>query len=78
MRTYPYKHYEWMLTRIQALGLTNPYRATPTIRLLERRRAKGSCGSAIRPHSCDIFAVKTERLGSLLKEDFDPKVAASL
>lgn len=54
------------------------HRATPTIRLLDNRKAKGSTGSAIRSHSCAISAVRTERFGSLLNVDLEPNVAASL
>ena len=54
------------------------YRATPTIRLDDSRRARGSLGWAIRSHNCEISAVKTDRLGSFLNDDLEPKVAASL
>lgn len=54
------------------------HRATPTIRLDESRRASGSFGSAIRSHNCEISAVKTDRLGSFLKDDLEPSVAANL
>lgn len=54
------------------------YRATPTIRLLESLSARGSTGSAISPHSCEMSAIRTERLGNFLNDDFAPKVAASL
>lgn len=58
--------------------IKKPYRTTPTIRLLDSRSASGSSGSAMSPHSCAISAVSTERRGSFLKDDFAPKVAASL
>jgi hypothetical protein len=32
----------------------------------------------MRSHNCDISAVRTDRFGSFLNEDLDPKVAASL
>lgn len=32
----------------------------------------------MRPHSWEMSAVRTERLGNFLKEDFAPRVAASL
>ena len=57
-------------------GIT--HRATPIMRLLESRRARGSGGSTMRSHSWEMSAVSTERLGSFLKEDFAPRVAASL
>ena len=48
------------------------------MRLLDNLRASGSEGSAIRSHNCEISAVRTERFGSFLNIDFEPKVAASL
>lgn len=54
------------------------YRATPTIKLLERRRASGSAGSVIRPQSWMISAPITSRFGNFLNEDLAPRVAASL
>jgi hypothetical protein len=54
------------------------HRATPTIKLLERRNANGSSGSAISPHNSEISAVITERLGNFLNDDLAPNVAASL
>lgn len=48
------------------------------MRLLDRRSASGSAGSAMRSHSCEMSAVKTERLGSFLKDDLAPRVAANL
>lgn len=32
----------------------------------------------MRSHNCEISAVKTDLLGSFLKDDLEPKVAASL
>lgn len=54
------------------------HRARPTIKLLDRRNARGSSGSLIRPHSCTRSAPRTSRLGSFLKLDLAPRVAASL
>lgn len=54
------------------------HRATPIIRLLDSLRARGSAGSLMRSHSWDISAVSTDRLGSFLNVDFEPRVAASL
>lgn len=48
------------------------------MRLLDNLNASGSEGSAIRSHNWEISAVRTERFGSFLNVDFDPKVAASL
>jgi hypothetical protein len=54
------------------------YRATPTIKLLESRSARGSAGSVMRPQSWMMSAPMTSRFGSLLNEDLAPRVAASL
>lgn len=54
------------------------YRTTPNIRLLDRRSASGSTGSDIKSHSWAISALSTDLLGSFLKVDLEPKVAASL
>ena len=54
------------------------YRAAPTSRLLDRRSARGSAGSAMRSQSWAMSALMTSRFGSLLKEDLAPRVAASL
>jgi hypothetical protein len=54
------------------------YRATPTIKLLERRSARGSAGSVMRPQSWIMSAPMTSRFGSFLNEDLAPRVAASL
>lgn len=51
---------------------------TPNMRLLDKRSASGSTGCTMRPHNCPMSAVSTDRLGSFLKVDFDPSVAASL
>ena len=48
------------------------------MRLEDNRRARGSLGSAMRSHNCEISAVRTDRLGSFLKDDLGPRVAASL
>lgn len=48
------------------------------MRLLDKRNAKGSGGSAMRLQSWGMSADVTERLGSFLKDDFAPRVAASL
>ena len=79
---------EYMPTFIYAAGYTylaghvtysyKTYRATPTIRLLESRSARGSAGSVIRPQSWVMSAPMTSRFGSLLNEDLAPRVAASL
>lgn len=61
-----------------SLNIIPHYRATPTMRLLDNLKASGSAGSAMRSHSCAISAVNTERLGSFLKVDLEPRVAASL
>ena len=58
--------------------MSGSYRAAPIIRLLDNLSARGSGGSAISLHSSDMSAVKTERFGSFLKDDFAPSVAASL
>ncbi len=52
--------------------------AAPTIRLLDKRSARGSEGSEMRPHNWAILAVMIERRGSFFKEDLAPRVAASL
>jgi len=54
------------------------YRATPTIKLLERRSARGTEGSVMRPQSWVMSAPITSRFGSFLNEDLAPRVAASL
>lgn len=54
------------------------HRATPTIRLLDNRNARGSSGCAMSSQSWEISAVKTDRLGIFLKDDLEPNVAASL
>lgn len=54
------------------------YRTTPNIRLLDKRKAKGSAGSEIKSHNSVIFAVSTDLLGNFLKTDLEPKVAANL
>ncbi len=54
------------------------YRATPTIKLLESRSARGSAGSVMRPQSWIMSAPMTSRFGSFLNEDLAPSVAASL
>lgn len=54
------------------------HRATPTIRLLDNLSARGSAGSAMRSQSWEISAVSTDRLGSFLNVDLEPRVAASL
>jgi hypothetical protein len=48
------------------------------MRLLDNLKANGSTGSDMRLHSCPISAVMTDLRGSFLKDDFDPRVAASL
>ena len=60
--------------------MENPrtHRAAPIIRLLDSLRARGSFGCMMRLHNCAISAVWTDRLGSFLKVDLDPRVAASL
>ena len=72
---YLCRHYssQWIGSRNRAW---KTHRATPTIRQLESRSARGSVGSMMSSHNCDISAVKTERLGSFL--NLDPKVAANL
>lgn len=50
----------------------------PTIKLLDKRSARGSGGSAIRLHSSEMSAVITERRGNFLKDDLGPNVEASL
>ena len=59
-------------------GMKYYYRTTPNIRLLDKRKAKGSAGSEIKSHNWVIFAVSTDLLGNFLKTDLEPKVAASL
>ena len=53
-------------------------RATPTIRLLDRRKARGSSGCVINSQSCSTLAVIMNLLGIFLKGDLESKVAASL
>lgn len=79
---------ECLLAFIHTIGYTclpgrvtyayKTYRATPTIKLLESRSARGSTGSVMRPQSWVMSAPMTSRFGSLLNEDLAPRVAASL
>ena len=48
------------------------------MRLLDKRKARGSGGLTMRLQSCEMSAVITERLGSFLKDDLGPRVAANL
>ena len=54
------------------------YRAAPTRRLLDSRKARGSDGWEIKSQSWDISAVRIERFGSFLNAALDPRVAANL
>lgn len=58
--------------------MKNSYRTTPNIRLLDKRKAKGSAGSEIKSHNWVMFAVSTDLLGNFLRTDLEPRVAANL